>query len=104
MLGTDFFLGASFVLFLWSALLLWFFTMRLRRGLTAEVNELALRWTGPAITGGVFAGLEQQCRVLHAYRDELERLENRIVELQQRLALPEQSLGAALREGSGKRD
>jgi hypothetical protein len=88
-LGVDFFIAAGLCLLLWCGLLLWAFTSRLRRGLAAEVNQLVEQWNTPKLVGGFFAGLERQCRAIHNYRGELERLENRVMELKTRLARPE---------------
>ena len=88
-LGTDFFLGAALVLVAWSALLLWSFTSRLRRGLTTEINDVAQSWSSPKLTAGFFADVSRQCRDIHAWHDELARLNARVGDLQARLAGPE---------------
>ena len=88
-LGTDFFLGAALVLVAWSALLLWSFTSRLRRGLTAEINDVAQSWSSPKLTAGFFSDVSRQCRDIHAWHDELARLNARVSDLQARLAGPE---------------
>ncbi|MEX2121412.1 MAG: hypothetical protein WD847_17595 [Pirellulales bacterium] len=92
-LGTDFFIGAAFVLLLWCGLLLWAFTSRLRRGIRAEIEELAQRWNSPKLVAGIFARLEAQCRAVHLFHQELERLENHVHELQSRLETSETRLG-----------
>ncbi|MES1213752.1 MAG: hypothetical protein ABUL64_04120, partial [Singulisphaera sp.] len=88
-LGTDFFLGAALVLVAWSGMLLWSFTSRLRRGLTAEINDVAQAWSSPKLTAGFFADVSRQCRSIHAWHDELTRLSSRVSDLQARLAGPE---------------
>ena len=88
-LGVDFFIAAGLCLVLWCGLLLWLFTSRLRRGLSAEVNQLVESWNSPKLVAGFFAGLERECRAIHAFRGELERLENRVQDLKTRLAQPE---------------
>lgn len=92
-LGTDFFLGAGFALLLWCAFLLWLFTSRLRRGVRAEVEQLASQWTSPKVMQPVFARLEEQCRSIHEFQRELDRLERRVQELQQKLSLRDARLG-----------
>jgi hypothetical protein len=92
-LGTDFFLSSAVVLLLWSGLLLWLFTSRLRRGVGAEIAELSSAWNNPALVSAVFAGLDGRCRAIRHYRQELDRLEQRIAEMQHRLSLPEMRLG-----------
>ena len=89
MLGTDFFLGAGLVLTAWSALLLWLFTSRLRRGLSAEIDNVAQAWSSPKLTAGFFADVSRQCREIHLWHDELVRLHSRVTDLQARLAGPE---------------
>ncbi|HVX13386.1 MAG TPA: GTPase [Pirellulales bacterium] len=92
-LGSDFFLGAGFVLLLWSALLLWAFSTRLRRGVRGEIEQLAARWNNGRLMSPVFAELESDCRTIHEFRRELDRLEGRVIQLQQRLATPDTRLG-----------
>ncbi|HVC93020.1 MAG TPA: hypothetical protein VND64_04980, partial [Pirellulales bacterium] len=89
LMGTDFFIAAGFCLALWSGLLLWGFTSRLRRGVAAEIEELAERWSSPKLVAGIFAGLDAQCRAVHIFRHERERLAHRVAELEERLAAPE---------------
>jgi len=92
-LGFDFFLGAAVFFLLWCGLLLWLFTARLRRGLTAEVNDLVARWNQPQRIAGVFAGLEERCRDIRASREGLARLERRVAELKRRIPMPGGRLG-----------
>ncbi|HEV3005525.1 MAG TPA: GTPase [Pirellulales bacterium] len=91
--GTDYFIAAGFCLLLWCGLLLWGFTSRLRRGVAAEIEALTDRWNSPKLVSGVFAGLDAQCRGVHAFRHECERLANRVAQLEERVALPEPTLG-----------
>ena len=88
-MGTDYFIAAGFFLSLWCGLLLWGFTSRLRRGVAAEVEEMAQRWNSPKLVAGIFGGLDAQCRAAHVFRHERERLANRVDELEDRLATPE---------------
>ncbi len=69
--------------------MLWSFTSRLRRGLSAEINEVAQAWASPKLTAGFFADLSRQCRDIHSWHDELRRLISRVADLQARLAGPE---------------
>ncbi|HEV3024934.1 MAG TPA: hypothetical protein VGX76_20810, partial [Pirellulales bacterium] len=91
--GTDYFIAAGFCLLLWCGLLLWGFTSRLRRGVAAEIEALTDRWDSPKLVSGVFAGHDSQCRGVHAFRHECERLANRVAQLEERVALPEPTLG-----------
>ncbi len=88
-LGTDFFLGAALVIVAWSALLLWFFLARLRRGLTSEINEVAQSWSTPKLTGGFFTLAQRECRAIHTWHDQLARLAARVTDLRTRLAGPQ---------------
>lgn len=92
-LGTDFFIGAAFTLVLWCAFLIWLFSTRLRTGVRGEIEQLASRWNNARLMATVFADLENDCRAIHEYRRELERLENRVAHLQHRLATPDSRLG-----------
>ena len=91
--GLDFYLLSGFWLLLWCVLLLWAFTTRLRRGLRREIDQLAEGWKSPKPAEGIFARLESDCRRIHRFRHELERLEQHVATLRRRLALPDEQLG-----------
>ena len=93
LLGTDFFLGAAIVLLVWCGGLLWMFQSRLRRGMRAEIDALAAKWSSPTLTGEMFSGLEEQCRAIRTSRADLGRLEQRVLDMQRRLVQPEPRLG-----------
>ncbi|HWB08450.1 MAG TPA: GTPase [Pirellulales bacterium] len=92
-LGTDFFLGAGFTFVLWCAVLLWLFSMRLRRGVRGEIEQLAATWNNAKLVSPVFAELEGKCREIHESRRDLEGLENRVNQLRHRLSTPDARLG-----------
>jgi 50S ribosome-binding GTPase len=92
-LGTDFLVAAAIWLLLWCGLLLWAFSVRLRRGLQAEIRELEQRWNQATASGALFAGLERRCQQIGAWRQALEALENRVADMQRRLAQPSDRLG-----------
>lgn len=92
-LGTDFFLASAVVLLLWCGVLLWVFTSRLRRGVHGEIDSLSTRWNNPQLASAVFAGLDARCRAVHHFRQDLERLERRVTDMQHRLKAPEPRLG-----------
>lgn len=92
-LGTDFLVSAAVVLLAWCGLLLWMFTSRLRRGLSAAIDELADGWNSPRVAASLFANLESQCRQIKHFREDLERLQATTASLQNRLAEPEPKLG-----------
>ena len=93
LLGLDFYLLSAFWLAVWCGLLVWLFVGRLRRGLQRQIGQLAEGWASPRLAGGVFAGLESECRRIHQYRSELARLEQHAAALRRRVAAPDESLG-----------
>ena len=52
--GLESYLVTAFWLALWCLLLLWAFCRRLRRGLQAQINQLATGWQTPATAAGIF--------------------------------------------------
>jgi len=90
--GLEFYVSAGFWLVLWCLLLFWAFSLRLRRGLRREIDRVASGWQArPA--AAVFAALEENCRKVERYRDDLRLIEQHVAELRQRLALPDERLG-----------
>jgi hypothetical protein len=87
----SFYVLSAFWLVLWCGLLLWAFTSRLRRGLRREIDELSQQWSNPRPAGGVFAGLEDECRQVDEFRQGLGRLRQHVAELRARVAAPERS-------------
>jgi hypothetical protein len=91
-LGTDFFVPALFWLLVWSGLLVWAFTGRLRRGLKSQIDQLAEQWTGSAPVR-LFATIEEQCTRAHDFRDQWQRLTQRVEALRKKLSQPAPTLG-----------
>jgi hypothetical protein len=91
-LGTDFFVPALFWLLLWCALLVWAFTSRLRRGLQGEINQLAEQWTGAA-PARLFVSIEEECRQVHRFHEDWQRLQARVGSLRKKLSQPSPQLG-----------
>lgn len=91
--GTDFYLASALWLAAWCALLLWAFTSRLRRGLTAQIGNLASQWKTAPPGIGLFANYEHQCRAIRRFRQELTRLESLLGTTQAKIAAPSQRLG-----------
>lgn len=98
LLGFDFFLGAAIILVVWSALLLWLFTSRLRRGLRGELRELTAQWNNPSQLGGLFASLERRVGAIRAWQDDLERLDKRVSALQENLQRQPSLVGHRVRK------
>ncbi len=92
-LGFDFFLQSAFWVVLWSGLLLWLFTWRLRRGLRGEIVSLANRWSGSSLAPSLFAPLERQARAAERFADDHQRLESSVTALRSRLSEPQPRLG-----------
>lgn len=92
-LGFDFFLQALFWLLLWSALLLWLFTLGLRRGLRAKVADLSKSWSETHTIHKLFAAMQQQIEDVHQFEKERQRLEAKVESLRTSLAEPSPLLG-----------
>lgn len=91
--GLEFYLSAAFWLFLWCVLLYWLFSSRLRRGLRAQIDQLAQGWTDDRAAAGLFSRLDESCRGVERFRQELADLERYVADLRRRLALPDDQLG-----------
>jgi len=91
--GLDFYLLSLFWLLVWSCLLIWAFTTRLRRGLHNQINRLAEGWRSSESARAIFGQLEAQCRHVRRFRDDLERIKQHVHSLRRRLALPDEKLG-----------
>ena len=92
LLGMDFFVPAAFWLLLWCLLLVIAFSSRLRRGLQAQINQLAEHWT-TASPAGLFAELEQQFRAIRQFVEERKRLHCQVQTLCEKLAQPTLRIG-----------
>ena len=99
--GIDFYLSAAFWLIFWCVLLIWAFTSRLRRGLRREVDQLAEGWNHPSAAAGVFAQLEDHCRRVERFRQDLDQIDAHIAQLRSQLALPDERLGHRRQESTG---
>jgi len=88
LLGLEFYVLSAFWLVVWSGLLLWRFTVRLRRGLKREIDALAEGWMTPRLVQGIFARLESECRAVDRFRQGLAQLEQHVASLRRRIAQP----------------
>lgn len=88
LLGLEFYVLSAFWLVVWSGLLLWRFTGRLRRGLKHEIDLLAEGWTNPKWVQGLFGRLESECRAVDRFCQELARLEHHVASLRRQIARP----------------
>ncbi len=99
LLDLRFFVHAALWITLASAALAALFTSRLRRGLDAELAQLAASWGQPAVAAELFAPLEHQARSVARFHDELERLSNAVAAAQARVAAPDPRLGRHVETG-----
>jgi len=93
--GPGFYVVSLVWLALWCALLLWAFTLRLRRGLRREIDQLVQQWTSAQPAAGIFAALQAHCRQVERFEHELTRLQQRVAALRHRLTLPEDPSGGS---------
>jgi len=91
--GWDFFVHAAFWLVAWSAFLLWMFTSRLRRGLRGQINALTESWSRELPEINLFGPLEDRCRAVHRFRQDLEQLQQRVATVQKKIENPEPGIG-----------
>lgn len=92
-LGFDFFLQAMFWLLLWCSLLLWMFTLGLRRGLSSKVANMSSEWSKASSLKQLFAGIERQIEAVEQFERERQRLEGKVATLRANLAEPSPMLG-----------
>ncbi len=78
-LPLEFYLPATAVLVLWSALLVMAFTRRLRRGLRSAISGLADRVARHRVAAGPFEELQDACRRARVCRDQLDGLAERVI-------------------------
>lgn len=98
--GFDFLLVAGFWFVLWCALLLWAYTGRLRRGLRAEVSQLAENWNSARSAEMLFADQESACRDVERFAQGLDQLEQRVQSLLGQVGQPSPRLGHLMTEDS----
>jgi hypothetical protein len=73
-LHLDFYIPAGIFFVLWSAVLVMFFTKRLRGGLRRRVEQLALELSESRLSRGLFPQLEQTCRDMELRRSRLDAM------------------------------
>ncbi len=74
LLTVDFYVSAGVFFALWSGVLVMFFTRRLRRGLSREIDSLATELAASRMSQGLFPEVENACRELQHQRERLEML------------------------------
>lgn len=88
-LGVDFFVQAGFWLLVWCGVLLAFFSAKLRRGLSAEIDGLAQSWLTAQVAAGLFEGYDVFMRTIRDFSQTLERLDRHVRQLRQQIAQPQ---------------
>ena len=87
LLSTDFYIPAGLFFLLWAGLLLMAFTRRLRRGLLAEIDELARNMVQQRFASGLFPDLEANCRRSRSAVMELDAINASIAALRDDIAM-----------------
>ena len=96
LLGIDYY-GVSLIwLTLWGALLLFFFTMTLRRGIERSIRKTSQDWHRLPALDGLFASLESETTRILTFRDELETLKGVIDRINQQAEKLDKRLGKKL--------
>jgi len=89
--------GASlFWLTIWGIVLLFFFTMTLRRGIERTIQKTSRDWHRLPALNGLFAALETETTRILAFRDELESLKGLIDRINQQAEKLDKRLGKKL--------
>ncbi len=99
--GVDFYLTSAFWLIVWSLLLIWLLSGRLRRGLRREVDRLAAGWPRLPTAEGPFGNTEAECRRIRQFRTDLVQLLDEVARLQRQVSLPNQQLGTRREQAGG---
>ena len=84
--GMDFWITSGVFFALWSGILVFAFTARLRRGLTHRIHDLADEISQTRTSRGLFPKLEDACRTIERQRTRLETLSESVVEIRNGLA------------------
>ena len=96
-LGLDFYLVSLGWLILWGGVLLFFFTMGLRRGTEQAIQETSQDWHRLPALNGLFASLEGATTQILTFRDELESLKELIDRINQQAEKLDKRLGKRAR-------
>ena len=97
LLGLDFYLVSLIWLILWGVILLFFFTMTLRRGIERVIQKTSQDWQRLPALEGLFASLETATTQILTFRDELESLKGLIDRINQQAEKLDRRLGKKLR-------
>ena len=92
-LGLDFYVISLGWLILWGAVLLFFFTMTLRRGIERSIQKTSQDWHRLPALEGLFASLETETTRILTFRDELDVLKGTIDRINQQAEKLDKRLG-----------
>ena len=84
--GLEFYASAGLWLLLWCLVLLWAFCSRLRGGLRSEIAKLAAGWNDTAAAGPLFASVENDCRRVERFRQDLGTIRQEVDRLRRQVA------------------
>jgi len=93
LLGIDYYFISLFWLILWCALLLFFFTLTLRKGIEHLIRKTSKNWYRLPALERLFASLETETTRILAFRDELETLKGLIDRINQQAEKLDKRLG-----------
>jgi hypothetical protein len=93
MFGIDYYAVSLVWLIVWSALLLFFFTMTLRRGIEHLIRKTSRDWYRLPALDCLFASLESDTTRILAFRDELNTLKELIDRINQQAEKLDRRLG-----------
>ena len=93
LLGIDYYLVSFIWFILWCALLLFFFTMILRRGIERLISKTTQDWYRLPALDRLFASLESETTQIMTFRDELETLKDQIDRINQQAEKLDKRLG-----------
>ena len=93
LLGIDYYVVSLFWLIVWSALLLFFFTMTLRRGIEHSIRTTSRDWYRLPALDSLFASLESETTQILSFRDELDTLKEVMDRINQQAEKLDRRLG-----------
>jgi len=93
LLGIEYYAVSLIWLILWGALLLFFFTLTLRRGIKRSIQATSQDWHRLPALEGLFASLEAETTRILTFRDKLESLKGLIDRINQQAEKLDKRLG-----------
>ena len=93
LLGIEYYIISLIWLTLWGAVLLFFFTMMLRRGIERSIQKTSQDWHRLPALNGLFSSLEAETTRILTFRDELDTLKGVIDRINQQAEKLDKRLG-----------